>query len=1792
MTKRARRNFITVGTGMFLLAMAAFWAGFSERQSAAAPIAASLLSPNATNARVVFQKGANATSEIYTVLPGSGVSTGLRRGFHPAYSPDGTKIVFTDNTAGPTQGKLMLMNANGTNVRALPHSREGFSAAWSPDGSRLAFVRGNFVSTGDTGRGQLFVVDMTAGNEGANETAVPGMSDVSKPSWSSTNRLTFQCRETDGIPTGICVTSPIPSTALIAANPPTITDLSTPPNWNDRDPVWSWDGVSIAFMSTRDYPMFNASEIYVMDATGGNVRRVTTSSSFKTSPSWAPDGTKIVFSQNGSQDAANANLRIVNADGTGPVALTVFNGGDVFPNWGAAVTVVAPPSVLVTGAGSNSNVKVFGGTAGAESLSFLAYPTADTSGVRVASGDIDGDGTADLITANGPGSPGRVKVFSGADNSEIRNILPYDAAFTGGVSVASGDINGDGRDDIITGVGSAAPSHVKVFNGLNNAEIYSFIAFDIAFFGGVNVGAGDINGDGRTDMIVGNGNGAGAVKVFSGTNGAEIRNFFPFGAGMTGGVSVAGGDVNGDGRDDIIAGAGPQFSPNVKAFSGTDNAVFRDFYAYDQAFRGGVRVAAGDIDRDGRVDIITGPGAGTPPQVKVYSGQNESVIRNFLAYGESMTGGVFVAAAKTAAVVTQNVDLEMESMNSPLVVAQGSNFTFDFVIKNLSTSPATGVKIVFDPIPPSIRPHPIQTNCTMVPTTRVVTCTYPDLAGGATMNPSTIFVAEVAATVEVRATVSSAETDPNTTNNSKNALTLIEVPADVAILDPVSPASVVVNNSFTQHFRISNYGPAAASGIRLRAKFSPQLQPLSANYPCQINGDTMTCLIGGINGTCPSPLNGCPPGSYRDISIAARPLTPAAGTSQATTELTLTTDSVDNQLFNNERIIHTTIVPGPEAQVIGIEVTQAIQNLKNETPLVAGRPAFVRAHLKKLSPGTIPLTATLTVRDPATGATLGTLNNLNKGGTVQVSDRPKRGSLDDSFYFEVPNGAYRADQDWTAQGPREFILNVGGAAVTCAEPDAAPDCKVQVEFKKRRPFSLRLISTSGKKPDGTILYPTISDEFQTLVEIASHYPFSGYGEGGVELARETWTVDQEYCTDPGLDALLAKLKFKRAVNCAFGGSCEDFFIALTPESVVSGICGVNLFSSGVADINFGIPGTAAYPLSPPIGIKTDNSGNTNVSVAQLFNTRAHELGHNFGFPHGNSRISIKTEDFDPDTYFGFDIYREKIAGVLGPEMCTPPAQPGCDKGFLGKDRVYAPTSPEMMSYGVAAWITADQYKRVYDSLVPTAPRQETPARITAERVFQIAGRVSTNGTGSIDAVYAADLNGTLPAPPPAGSWAVSIRNASNSEIARYGITPSSGSEPGAEAHFVLIAPWNAGARSVVLERDGVAVATRQASANAPTITLNSPNGGETLNGPTQVTWTAADANSDPLKFNVEFSSDGGTTWNMIAVDVTGTSYTADLTRQRATSQGKIRVTASDGFHSASDESNAVFTIPPHAPVSAITGPDAGAVYVGEQLVSLRGMAMDVEDGVLTGTSMAWSSDRNGPLGTGESLNVLASTLAEGQHVITLTATDAGGQTAAATRTIQVFRERPNFPMAIAASPGQVAFTADTGTSLTDLQTVAIRNGGDGSLNWSASASAPWIRLSGTSGQAPADLEVRADATGMQPGTYTGSISLTANGAANSPQSITVTLTVLPLSLITGRVLTPSGLGVRNAAVILTDGSGAQRTALTSSFGVYSFAGVGNSQDYTLTVRSRRYRFTPRTISVNGNLTVPDLIGLE
>ncbi len=302
---------------------------------------------------------------------------------------------------------------------------------------------------------------------------------------------------------------------------------------------------------------------------------------------------------------------------------------------------------VIVGAQLNdsSHVKVFVDDTSVEQSSFFAYGGPTPFGVRVAGGDVNGDTISDIITGVAGGGLGHVKVFDGVTGAEVRSFFAYAGGADNGMYVGAGRINADAVFDIITGVDSGPAAHVKVFDGATNAEIRSFFAYPLSFTGGVRVAGGDVNGDGFDDIITGAGNGGGGhVKAFDSVTNAELRSFFAFGSPFSSGVFVAAGDVNGDSFAEIVVGTGEGVAPDLRVFDGASGLILASTTPYAPTFTGGVRVAVGDIDLDGDLEIITGPGNGGGGQVRIFDGATLNPVTSYLAFGSGYAGGVYVGA--------------------------------------------------------------------------------------------------------------------------------------------------------------------------------------------------------------------------------------------------------------------------------------------------------------------------------------------------------------------------------------------------------------------------------------------------------------------------------------------------------------------------------------------------------------------------------------------------------------------------------------------------------------------------------------------------------------------------------------------------------------------------------------------------------------------------------------------------------------------------------------------------------------------------------------------------------------------------------------------------------------------------------------------------------------------------------------------------------------------------------------------------------------------------------------------
>jgi len=249
------------------------------------------------------------------------------------------------------------------------------------------------------------------------------------------------------------------------------------------------------------------------------------------------------------------------------------------------------------------------------------------------------------------GMRGKIIVFELATGLKVLRFRPYRRTFTIGADplrVAVGDLENDGQRELVTIPGLNGKPQLRIFDALTGKRRKGHrgkkYPFGPSFFGGSYVALGDVNGDGCDDFIVAVGGGAAPqINLISGKKFAQIDHFFAYETSFTNGVRVAAGKVSSSSHYDIITAPAPGRLSTIRIFNGMTQALVREFQAYPDSYKFGFFVAAADITGDGVADIITAPGVGGEPRIRVFDGATGVMIRDFLATDSSFKGGVHVA---------------------------------------------------------------------------------------------------------------------------------------------------------------------------------------------------------------------------------------------------------------------------------------------------------------------------------------------------------------------------------------------------------------------------------------------------------------------------------------------------------------------------------------------------------------------------------------------------------------------------------------------------------------------------------------------------------------------------------------------------------------------------------------------------------------------------------------------------------------------------------------------------------------------------------------------------------------------------------------------------------------------------------------------------------------------------------------------------------------------------------------------------------------------------------------------
>lgn len=806
-------------------------------------------------------------------------------------------------------------------------------------------------------------------------------------------------------------------------------------------------------------------------------------------------------------------------------------------------------------------------------------------------------------------------------------------------------------------------------------------------------------------------------------------------------------------------------------------------------------------------------------------------------------------------------------------------------------------------------------------------------------------------------------------------------------------------------------------------------------------------------------------------------------------------------------------LPEINLAITDVEITQAVQDEANSVPLVKGKRTFVRVHVQADGADVPGVTARLDATWTG-GEGLAIPPSNPAGTTITVKDAPDRNNLNDSFLFELP-------WDWMEQDGLELQIRVNPYQYPL-EPNFADNETVAgpLSFVASPRLEVQFIAWGYELYNQTWYPRFVDDVLATYSWIRRAYPISG-DPGGLNdpapgFRPNLWFIFDEdlgsrvsrihadcLAMDKDLRSLCASAYTNTKMNAMrseWGVPADRFLYGLITDEA-------GWFPRGQACCGEKL---ATGPAGPAGGWDTDTT------YADWYT--GHEIGHTLGRAH-----PVPAGD-DPETeaeegcgHSRSDPGYPYSGAFIGPGSGGPGDRVwGFDAGdpaFGLGPAVYPDTVwRDVMSYCDYQWVSDYTYEAMYNfmttatagpTMVPTGPLQGDLLSVHGIIIVD-----SLDGPESAVIQHLRRVEHVEMAPPlEEGPYAIRLVNAAGETLAEYAFLPDEAPDgEGALLTFGQVVEWVEGAAAVQIVRldDGSVLASEGASANAPAVAdVAVVDAADVLTGTQTLTWSASDADGDALTFDVLYSGDGGSAWQLLHSGLTETMATIDANVLPG-GPALFRVVAMDGVHSAEADSPA-YEIEAKPPRVRILTPGDGAHIQWGQLVNFSAEAEDPQDGTLTGRTLQWRNGDGALLGSGNYLSL--SDLPVGLNEITFSATNSDGLTGSDSVVVMVNDDLSLPGPTLTAAPMQLGWHVEAGETAQQMANVIIHNGGDGTLSWEASVDAAWLSLSAESGEAPATLTLTADPAGVMPGeTATATLTLTNPDTPEQTLAIPITLT--------------------------------------------------------------------------------------
>ncbi|MBW7881305.1 MAG: IPT/TIG domain-containing protein [Caldilineaceae bacterium] len=696
----------------------------------------------------------------------------------------------------------------------------------------------------------------------------------------------------------------------------------------------------------------------------------------------------------------------------------------------------------------------------------------------------------------------------------------------------------------------------------------------------------------------------------------------------------------------------------------------------------------------------------------------------------------------------------------------------------------------------------------------------------------------------------------------------------------------------------------------------------------------------------------------------------------------------------------------------GMEVTQAIQNLANEVPLVADKTTYVRAYGKQLSGPSAPNVEARLVGTkngaPLPGSPLRPLNGLRALAAGGGYDRAR---LNDGWYFLLP-------ASWTTPGTVTLKVEIDPRQIHTDPNRGDNELSKSISFQKQPPVCVWTVPVRTHTP----LPSTGDPNFWTMV---SHFK-RRWPVPDVWIFRDTDPVEElqvcwwgpvpHPCYGPyeleegwGLtngipdrDKVIVSL-WGRALLSFNPDACDDigapvhFMGMVHPDAKNGGVAG---YASTVSKQSW-VQLPEHNPNPVPAGWDRIREGSV----------MAQELAHNYGRKHINCGNPDNVDNSYP--YPPCQIANTGPASHYGFDTTT--LQP-----------IRPDQTADFMSYASRSWLSDYTWRALLGAFLTANVTAAAPLAVDAGNSVFVTGLVDTaNNRGEISLILVLPTSSV----PLATRQALSVQAAGvdhgDAPHAVYKLrlldpagtvlvertltlTPLDDhtTESNAALFSDLFAEPAGKVATVQLLADATVIDSVAPGANSPTVSIQKPEASVVIDNKLKIQWTASDPDPDDrLLFTVQYSHNSGVSWHTLTLNLPGTpdpANTLDLSdlgslHGSGPNTALVRVLASDGYNTAIATSQP-FTLKNRPPEPVISDPVAGQTFAGGQDVLLRGSATDAEDGGLAGAALKWQVDG---AGNGEGSDVAAAGLSSGAHTAALAATDSNNQTVTTTVTFNV-----------------------------------------------------------------------------------------------------------------------------------------------------------------------------------------------